>query len=106
MRKWLVILLLATGPAHAEFYTGNELYERIRSGESIKRLEVMMYIAGVSDAHRGVVSCPTADVTLGQLFDMVHSYLIRTPERRHQPGDWIVAAVMRPVWPCRTGSNV
>lgn len=105
MNKWLVILLLATGPAQAEFYTGNDLLERIRSRDSIERLEALLYIAGAADAHRGAVSCPTPEVTLGQVYDLVKNYLERNPERRHQPGDWIVAAAMRPVFPCRTRSG-
>lgn len=105
MRKWPVILLLATGPARAEFFSGNDLYERMRSRDAFAHTEVLMYIAGVSDAHRSIISCPTPDVSLGQLYDMVKSYLERFPERRSRTGDSIVAAVMRPVWPCRTGSG-
>lgn len=105
MKKILALLALAWFPAKAEFYTGNELLERMRSRDSIQRLEAMMYIAGAADAHRGAVSCPLPEVTLGQVYDLVKNYLERTPERRHQPGDWVVAAAMRPVFPCRTRSG-
>lgn len=105
MNKWVVCLLLVAGPAHAEFYSGNELYEKMRSPDSVERLGALMYIAGVSDAHRGVVSCPSPEVSLGQLFDMVKNYLERNPERRHRTGDWAVATVMRAAFPCRTGAG-
>lgn len=106
MKKLFIVLAVVWSPVRAEFYSGNELYERMRSRDSIERLEAIMYVAGAADAHRGVISCPSPEVTLGQVLDLVRNYLERNPERRHHPGDWAVAAAMRPVFPCRKGAGV
>lgn len=106
IKRLALALAVASAPAHAEFYSGNDLYERIRSRDSIERLEAIMYIAGAADAHRGVISCPSPEVTLGQVLDLVRNYLERNPERRHHPGDWAVAAALRPVFPCKKGTGV
>jgi hypothetical protein len=106
MKKLLpLIALVAWTTAHAEFLTGNDLLTKMRRNET-SQLEAIMYIAGVADALRGVVSCPPAEVTLGQVYDMVQRNLERNPETRHRPGDWFVATVMRATWPCKQGTRL
>lgn len=104
-RVWVAAIALCSSAAHAEFYTGNDVYERMRSPNEVLRVESLLYIAGVVDTLRGVITCPPASVTLGQIFDMVKKYHERNPEHRSRSGDHAVATVMRAAWPCKSGAG-
>ena len=103
MKKWIAVLALCSGPAQAQFFSGNELYERLRDG---RLSQVMFYVAGVHDANDKVLFCSASDVTLGQALDVVKRYLETRPEQRHLSADFLASQAMRAVWPCRKGSGV
>lgn len=102
VKRLILAAALVCGPAQAQFYTGNDLQERIRDG---RLSQVMFYVAGVHDANDKVLFCSPIDVTLGQVFDVVKRHLENKPEQRHFSGDLLITQALRAVWPCRKGSG-
>lgn len=100
MKRLLIIASLICGSAQAEFKDGNQLYNQMTSGVNSDWFNSIGYITGVADAGRGTVSCPPANVTAGQVFDMVKQQMEAVPGGRHFSADVIVNYVMMKAWPC------
>ena len=100
MNRSIVLMLLLCGSAHAEFYTGNDLLQRINSESLGERAAAIGYIMGVADSGHGVNYCPPEHVTSGQLRDMVRNYLTNLPAVRHLSADSLVTHVLKSQWPC------
>ncbi len=100
MRKLLAGLLMVPCMAHAEFWTGNMLLERIRSGESYDRGTALGYILGVSDFGQNVSHCSGSQVTAGQTRDVVKQYLEQNPALRDISADLLVSMALKQAWPC------
>lgn len=100
MKKLLLIMLFIPVIAHAEFVTGNDLLEDLQSTETIKRVFVMGYIAGVADANHSVNYCPPQGISLGQLRDMTEQYLIANASIRNLSGDMLIGDMLKRRWPC------
>ncbi len=104
MKKLLIILSLVTPAAHAEFFSGNDLYERL-TGDAYAKSLAMGYVVGVHDATRGVMHCSSTEATSGQVRDMVIRRLVERPEQRHLGADVLVTMTMRDTWPCPKKDN-
>jgi len=100
MKKLLIITMLC-GTAHAEFMDGNELLSYMNSSSTTNRSYALGYVAGVSDALRGVTLCYPENVTNGQINDMIKNYLTNIPAERHIAADRLVNKALVAVWPCR-----
>ena len=100
MKRIIIIAALFCGSAHAEFMDGNKLLSDMQSPHSDERMFAMGYIAGVADAGRSTISCPHANVTIGQMRDAVRQHLEVTPTLRHHTADVIVNYVLGKAWPC------
>lgn len=101
MKKTFAILLAATAiSAHAEFLSGNQLLEYMRSQEVIQRSAADGYLMGVHDLGRGAVHCSPSSVTLKQLRDMTGQFLDAAPSIRHRSADHLVSLLMAEAWPC------
>lgn len=105
MKKLIAGLMLVPCMAMAEFKTGNELLNNIKSDSIVENMVALGYIMGVADATRGSVHCGPAGVTAGQMRDMVKNHLEATPELRHYTADIIIGYVFKRAWPCATKSN-
>ena len=105
MKRIIILAALACGAAHAEFYSGNDLWERLNGTEGQKYL-ALGYVAGVSDALNNRVICmPSA--TMGQTRDIVKQYLENNPSLRHYSADSLIYNALAPVWPCsKKGSTL
>jgi hypothetical protein len=101
MKKFMAALLFVPALASAEFVTGNDLLEGLRSGETVKRVFAMGYIAGVADANHSVTYCPPEGISLGQLRDMTEQYLIANASIRNLSGDILVGDMLNRRWPCK-----
>lgn len=104
MKKLLVALLMIPALAQAAFLSGNELLTKI-NGDTYDRLHAIGYIQGAVDAYSGIMFCPPANVTAGQITDMIKNYLNNTPAIRHRAADVIVADALQPVWPCKNKNS-
>lgn len=90
---------LITTSASAEFYDGNMLYQRM-TGDSLDKMFALGYVAGAADSANGATYCPAANVTIGQINDMVLRFLANSPESRHFTADHIVISLVSKAWPC------
>ena len=104
MRRLLILAALCAGTAHAEFRDGNKLLSDMR-GTEIDRVFAIGYVLGVADSVRSVTFCPPANVSAGQLNDLVRKYLEGNPAIRHLAGDAIVSVVISDAWPCPRRNN-
>jgi len=100
VKKLLAAVLLVPSMANAEFLTGNKLLEHMIDKEIMSRMFALGYVAGVSDAHQGVISCPPPNVTNGQVNDVIKSYLETNPSQRHRSADVLIYEALKRVWPC------
>lgn len=91
---------LAAGTASAEFLSGNNLLELLRSPERHERAAADGYIMGVHDAGRGAVHCSPSTVTLSQVRDMSAQFLTAAVAARHKSADSLVMAVLQEAFPC------
>lgn len=105
MKKLLTVLLFVPVMAHAEFKTGNELYADLNAESTVSRAVGLGYIMGVADATRNMTHCAPAEVTAGQINDMVKKHLANTAELRHYTADIIVSYVLKKAWPCANKPN-
>lgn len=106
MKKFFVALLFVPAMAHAEFWTGNKLYERLGSSEVIERSQGLGYVMGVYDVAVHALFCPIeGNITAGQIRDMVFNWLGNNPHRRHESAEKLVTEVFKQVWPCRNRSS-
>jgi hypothetical protein len=98
-------VMAGSAGARADFRDGNQLYAECPP-ESGYRLFCQGYIAAITDAARhapvaGHKVCGSADVTLGQMVDVVRRYLEAHPELRHFPAEDLVAEALAEAFPCR-----
>jgi hypothetical protein len=102
------LALVASTTASAQFYNGNELLQRMDSGETHHQMLAMGYVAGVVDMTRGEYHCAPANVTLGQVRDLTHNAIRRDPASRHLNGSVLVTLALMEVWPCakKKGGNL
>ena len=102
------LALVASTTASAQFYNGNDLLHRMDSGDSSQNMLAMGYVAGVVDMTRGEYHCAPANVTLGQVRDMVRNYIYNNPANRHMNGSVLVALPLVEIWPCpkKKGGNL
>ena len=112
MKAAAIVLAFVASTAHAEYFSGNKLHEW--AGEPNSNVSFGMlygYVAGAYDAGFGVMHCAPANVTLGQVVDMVKQHIAANPASRHASGDAIVNYVVKQAWPCpkresKQGGNV
>ena len=100
MVKALVILMFPV-VAHAQFFTGNDLHERINSELVSSRSLALGYVGGVLDAFLGSDICPPQQVQLGQALDVVKRWLAANPDKRHLSASVITFHALRLSWPCK-----
>ena len=100
MVKALVILMFPV-MAHAQFLTGNDLFERMNSDNIAGKSIALGYVGGVLDVHLDVNICPPQSVQLGQALDVAKKWLSSNPDKRHLPAAMIVYHSLRSVWPCK-----
>ncbi len=115
MVKKYLLALVAIMPMYASagFYDGNKLdlwsvsLDKANKGDSLSLQQAMDastfqgYIAAVSDQSSGVTFCPSSDVALKQLTDIVSAYLKKYPEKRTDNGSDIVLGALAEKYPCK-----
>lgn len=100
MRKWIAVVLLLPAMARAEFFTGNQLLDRLQ-GSISDQIQALGYIQGVFDTMQGVVICAPNTINAGQVNDMIKNYLINSPAIRHNTADRIIGQALKGAWPCQ-----
>lgn len=101
MKKLAAILMFVPLIAHAEFWTGNDLYNKLTSSDSMERIHAMGYVVGIYDANVKVHFCPNeAGITVGQITDITKNYLAANPSTRNLAAYGLVTVAFRQIWPC------
>lgn len=103
MKKVLLIALMASSAAHAEFKDGNQLYSQMQKEfGSMDWFNAIGYVTGVADTLTGISVCAPAGarITAQQTYDVVKSYLEDFPQVRHHSADRIVGRALDRIWPC------
>lgn len=101
IKRAAALALLVPALAHAEFFTGNQLYQRL-NGDSSDRLLATGYVMGVFDTSSGVEHCGNQlpNVTAGQARDVVKQYLDQNPSTRDVSADLLARIALNKAWPC------
>lgn len=107
MRKILATLLFVPAMAHAEFWTGNDLYNRLIDSDVMNKVHGIGYVMGVYDVYVNVTFCPATEVgiTVGQIKDMAQAWLGANPSQRHRNAEVLVNEAFKQAWPCRNRSG-
>jgi hypothetical protein len=100
MKKIIATLLFVPAMVQAEFVTGNTLFKDM-NGDVVDKSIALGYVMGVSDAYTNVTVCLPANVTAGQVQDVVKRYLENNPDKRHYTADSLVRDSLEKVWPCK-----
>lgn len=102
MKKIIFTMLaLFTGSAHADFYTGNKLKSLCNSQNYVESSVCIGYTVGITDSFSGYLFCPPAEVTAGQLVEMVKKYMNENPAKLHEPSSSIVVDAIKKDFPCK-----
>jgi|688.fasta_scaffold84698_12 hypothetical protein len=104
IKRLLLTAALVCGPVQAEFYSGNDLLQKM-DGEFSDRSLALGFVAGVADVWTNISVCPPKNVTLGQAHDIVRRYLVDNPQTRHFTAESLAKNALERVWPCRRGSG-
>lgn len=113
MRSILLSILFAvvstffTSPAQAQFYSGNDLLERLQSRHTERNMLALGYTAGVFDTGYNVLWCDVSpEVRVGQLADIARRYLEKNPGTRHYPARTLVFHAFSEAFPsCEKSSD-
>jgi len=100
----IIALLLASTPAKAEFFSGNDLATKLNSSSTIDQAVALGFIQGVFDVYVRITICPPnngAGITAGQLNDMIKNYLNNNPALRHHTAESIINEALKALWPCK-----
>ena len=92
MRKLIAIIFMVPAMAYAEFWTGNNLYQRMTSSDMTDRIQAMGYVMGVYDVGVHAMFCPQDEsgITVGQITDMAKNWLAANAHRRHESAEKLV----------------
>lgn len=95
-------LTMALHPAHAQFFSANELYERMTGAEAITKAQSYGYIQGIFDRTIGDTQCAPQSVNTRQVVDLVTLNMVKYPQHRDKPASVFVEATLMATWPCPT----
>ena len=92
--------IILAGSAQAQYQTGNDLIQDIRSNSAIDRMFAAGYITGVADVGNRVSYCIPKGVNVGQLVDVSQKFLTEAPEIRDLAADALLIQLFSKTWPC------
>lgn len=102
MKHLLLLCLSALSlPAHATYFTGNELLEMLDSKSAHERGMAHGIIIGVTDLIDGRSACIPEGVTVGQLNAIVADSLRKSPALLHYRASWQVSTTLLDTFPCK-----
>lgn len=102
MKKFIAVLMLVPALANAEFMSGNSLLTDM-NGSEMKKMFAFGYVIGVADTFSNSTVCPPANITAGQVQDIIKKHLEDNPATRHYTADSLIRNKLEAVWPCSRG---
>ena len=101
-------LLMSGAAAHADYVSGNSLFQNCTSRDATKQIDCLNQIFGaasgiriVSDVWELSVLCVPDGVEASQMRDIVVRWLQRHPEKRHYTIGAVTLSALREAWPCK-----
>lgn len=108
MKKMMISVALMsalTAQASAiQFYTGNDLFQRLKSQETLHRWAGIGFVLGVHDTLDTITSCAPEHITVRQVVDIVEQFLDQNPSSRHFSATSLVRNALARAWPCKNKS--
>ena len=103
----------ASARAQGAFLTGNDLFTACTGTRTAADADCTGYVTGVADALLAVQGfgegapsvCLSANVTRGQMRDVVPRYLERNPQDRHYGAASTTFVALRQAFPCPSGQR-
>ncbi len=110
MKHIFFIGLLVSTSTFANYETGNTLYAKLISDSGIDRMYSAGVIVGVVDGldqtrKNGFCFSVPDQVTVGQLSDIVRSFLKDSPSVRHYKAGSLIQAALDKAFPCPSSSS-
>lgn len=100
MKKLLCLIAMTALPVKAEFYSGNEILQRMQSESLVEQVIAIGFVGGVADAFDMIFFCPPPGATVGQARDIARRYLVLNPGLRHKGAAGLVSDALAEAWPC------
>lgn len=100
IKKLVLAAAVVCGPAHAEFYSGNDILQRMQSESLVEQVIAIGFVGGVADAFDSILFCPPTGATVGQARDIARRYLLLNPGLRHRAAAGLVVDALAEAWPC------
>ena len=100
MKKLFCLIALTALPVRAEFYSGNEILQRMQSESLVEQVIAIGFVGGVADAFDMIMFCPPTGATVGQARDIARRYLLLNPAKRHRAAAGLVVDALMEAWPC------
>ena len=97
----IIAMALASTTASAQFYSGNQLLEKLKSDKQFTNGVALGYVVGVADMWDDIVFCLPNGVTAGQLEKITVRYFEANPQLLHESADVIVGAAFGTSFPCK-----
>ena len=82
-----------------EFWTGNDLLDKIRSVSEMDRSLALGYVMGAIDVGQSTHFC-TPQITAGQARDIMRQHLEAVPAARHMLASTHIIYTFKKLWPC------
>ena len=113
MRWLLLVAVVLSAPAFADYIFGNELYSFLQQEETTMSTHQSAneagigrgYVSGVQDAFNGTYFCVPPKVKLSQAIDITRNYLKAHPEQRHEAAKTLVVWALSEKFPCPKGAK-
>lgn len=107
MKKIVATLTALTfcASAQAEFFSGNDIHQRLSDSDPFVRGLAAGFVAGVFDVGQRVWHCAPNTVSVGQVRDLAKAYLENSPGIRHQPAEKLMRELHEAAWPCPKSSR-
>ncbi|MFN7881771.1 MAG: Rap1a/Tai family immunity protein [bacterium] len=97
---WVTLTLWCAIASSGTFLSGDELYEKMKSPAEDQKKYALGFVVAVHDLGDTKIFCSPADVTAGQVFNLIQLHLAETPRSRHIPAASIVTFILAASWPC------
>lgn len=103
----LGFVVVATCPAIALAFTGNEIYDwgvqfEKENGSPVSAVSFgyVGYVSGAMDSMNQILFCAPSSVTYSQSASVVMKYLRNNPEERNKSAATLIIAAMSKPYPC------
>ena len=96
----IFFVIIPLSQIKADYFHGNGLIQLMDSQKTHDVTMFRGYVAGVQDAHNGIMFCVPEHVRLSQASTIVSNYIKADPKRWHEAAKNLVISALREAFPC------